>query len=176
MASTRAATRGTVAVIAVAAVVVLLTGCDKVDKPTSDSSAPSLQWTVLDETTKQSTTIAGQGDFPGVRGRSYNVTLKAIDAQGIHEIRLGSSTAWGCKSGNLGQSHGPSLDTEDVQVLNPDADGKVLTEIFLLRSTSAIFDCSSGFTFSGGTTSMFGTGKNYFNGVTKGTLKINVGP
>lgn len=159
------------------AILVLLAsqGCAKVPKPTSDSTPPTLTWSVYNQNTSTTVQINGSGTLNAKSGESYRVTLTANDPQGIHEITLGSNTGWQCVSGNIAQSAGPGLGVLDKQDLQPDSQNNVLTSIFLIQQANiGPFDCQPGFTFSGASVEFDGTGTNYFNGVTKGTLKFNV--
>ena len=150
-------------------------GCRRVPKPSSDSTPPTLRWSVFNNETRTTQEIAGSGTVNAKQGESFRVTLFADDPQGIHEITLGSSTSWSCSSGDVGQNHGPSLDATDKQTLQPDSGGNVLTSIFLIRNANlGPFECQSGFKFGGGSVQLFGTGENYFNGVTKGQLTFSV--
>lgn len=157
--------------------------CQK-PKPTSDSTPPTLKWKVLNKNTNQfvifdeatkSTEAVGNATVPAKIGDSYRVTLIANDDEGVHEISVTGSSEWGCSTGNVGQSHGPSLETTDTQPLEPNSEGKVLTSIFLLREVEiGPFPCQAGWNFDGGSKSVIGTAKNYFNGVTKATLVFKV--
>ncbi len=161
----------------VAAVLVLLVSpaCRRVSKPTSDSSPPKLRWDIFNHNTNEAIQKIGNATINVNKGDRFRVTLIAEDPQGIHEITLGSSTAWGCTSGSVGQQHGPSLDVLDKQTLQPDSQGNVLTKIILLRDANlGPFNCQSGFTFTGGNVTMMGTGKNYFNQTTKANLVLKV--
>ncbi len=160
--------------LVVSVLLLLLTslGCEKVPMPTSDSTPPTLKWSVIPESgpTQQ---ITGSGTITALAGETYTVTLTAEDPQGIHEITLGSSTFWQCISGDIGQNHGPSLDASDVQTLQPDSDGNVLTSIFLIRDVNfGPFNCQSGYTLTGASVTLFGKGENYFGGITEGTLQF----
>ena len=158
------------------AVAVLFSGtCEKVPRPNSDSTSPTLEWVVTNDGTNEQQVFQGGGSINTAQGTTFTVTLKARDPEGVHEIRLGGSSQWSCQSGDIGQNVGPSLGSTDVQILNPDSEGNVLTEIFLLRDVEAgPYNCQSGFQLRGGTETLHGTGENYFSGVTQGTLTFHV--
>ncbi len=156
-------------------VMIMSQACSTVPMPTSDSTPPILNWNVYNEDTRTTSQYIGNATLSAKSGDSYRVTLTAEDPQGIHEITLGSSTSWQCVSGDLAQNAGPSLDATDKQDLQPDSQGNVLTSILLMRQANiGPFDCQAGFTFNGGSVAFFGTGTNYFNGVTQATLTFNV--
>jgi hypothetical protein len=163
--------------IAFAAVALLLlsAGTCKTPAPKSDFTPPSLEWVVRNTDTNVSQTFNGNGTVQAKHGESYQVTLKAIDPQGIHEITLGGSASWTCLGGSLGQNAIADFATAK-QTLNPDSMGNVLTQIFLLQNANFDFHCNSGFTFSSGNEQLIGTGENYFSGKTTGTLTFNVKP
>lgn len=142
--------------------------------PTSDSTPPSLIWVIVNENDNETTEIKGNATIPAYIGDRYRVTLKAEDPEGVHEISLGGETYWGCQgSGGLAQKSGPSLEKVDKQVLEPNNEGKVLTSIFLMREVElSSLPCQSGYTFSGGAKTFYGTGKNYFGGEIKKQLKF----
>jgi len=152
---------------------VALTACEKVDKPTSDSTAPLLKWTVNNTSTSETKEIAGSGTIQATVGHHFTVTLKAEDPQGIHEITISVSTGWQCVQGNLQKNAGPGLGAQKKQTLEPDSQGKVLTSIVLLESvTMGPYDCQSGYQATSGASTFEGSGTNYFNGKTNGTLTI----
>lgn len=160
---------------AAVALLLLSAGTCKTPAPKSDSTPPSLEWVVRNTDTNVSQTFNGNGTVQAKRGEFYQVTLKAIDPQGIHEITLGGSASWTCLSGSIGQNAVADFATAK-QTLNPDSMGNVLTQIFLLQNANLDFHCNSGFTFSSGNEQLIGTGENYFSGKTTGMLTFNVKP
>ena len=142
--------------------------------PASDSTPPRLQWVVRNRTTNVSHTFNGTATMNVRRGNRFLITLNAIDRQGIHEITLGGHATWNCRSGNLGQQRDAAEKTQ-VQTLHPDANGHVLTRIFLLRDSTPM-PCGSGFHFAHGSETFVGTGENYSHGKTAGTLTLSVAP
>jgi hypothetical protein len=162
--------------IAVVLALLALAACEKVDKPTSDSTPPELTWHV-ENLTKNTT-----ADFPatgatvtGAKGDGFRVTLTAKDPEGIHKITMGGGYVRGCRSGDVAQAANGDF-APQTQTLNPDAQGKVLTSIFLINSYDPDVTCNAGFTWTGTTISLAGTGTNYFNGTTNGSISIAVNP
>jgi hypothetical protein len=156
----------------------VMTGCPpRVTKPSSDSTPPVVKWNVFNHGTNESQDFTGNAKVTAKRGDLFRVTLKVEDPEGVSMLSLGSSSQWTCVSGGVAQSSGPSLDKTDVQTFQPDSSGKVLTSSFLMRDANLDFKCQqSGFTFSGGSVSFFGTGENYFKGKTQATLVIEAKP
>jgi hypothetical protein len=169
--------RRTGARVLVAAAVVLLTttACDKVPKPTSDSTPPTLNWHVENRTTSTASDYAGSGTVTGKKGDEFRVTLTAKDPEGIQKITLGGGYTRSCVSGGLGQS-GQGDFAGQTQTLAPDSNGNVLTQIFLINSYTPDVTCSSGYTWQGTSIGLVGSGVNYFSGTTNGTLTINITP
>lgn len=159
----------------VAGSLLLAAGTCKTPKPTSDNTPPELRWFVHNNDTGNDLQLVGDASLPAKRGESYKVTLKAIDSGGVHKITLGGTASWTCTQGNIGQNK-VADEVTDVQNLNPDSNNQVLTSIILIRDTNLTMPCQSGFTFSGGTRQLFGTGENYFGGVTNAKLTFNVTP
>jgi hypothetical protein len=154
-----------------------MVGCPRVTKPSSDSTPPVVKWNVFNQVTNESQDFTGNAKVQAKRGDLFRVTLKVEDPEGVSMLSLGGSSQWTCVSGEASQQGGPSLDKTDVQTFQPDSNGKVLTNSFLIREANLDFKCQqSGFTFSGGSASYFGTGENYFNGKTQSTLVIEVKP
>lgn len=153
-------------------VMLMMQGCDKTSAPTSDSTPPTLKWTVIRPDTPNQT-INGSGNITAQPGDSFDVTLTAEDPQGIHEISLAATTSWTCSAGDVAQTSGPSLGSPTVQTLSPDSEGNVLTSIFLIEDVNfGPFNCPAGYTLIGATITLLGTGENYFSGVTNGSLVI----
>jgi hypothetical protein len=135
---------------------------------------PRLQWIVRNATTNVTHTFDGTATMKVKHGTVFHITLNAIDRQGVHRITLGGEAVWTCRSGNLGQQRDAAEATQ-VQTLHPDANGHVLTKIFLLRHGNAM-PCSGGFHFDHGTETLLGTGENYDHQTTKATLTLNATP
>jgi hypothetical protein len=159
----------------VACILFVIAGCDKVQKPPKDTTPPVLRWTAIKSETGDQLKFTGNGTINARMGDYFTVILVAEDTEGIHQIKLGASTGWSCRNGDVGQNVGPSLGAQMVQNLNPDAQGKVLTSIFLIQNANMTFQCQSGFIFTGGSTVFSGSGTNYGGQIVTGKLTINVG-
>lgn len=162
-------------VILAALLVAGAAGCEKVPKPSSDSTPPTLKWHVENRTTETATDVAGTGSVSGKKGDEFRVTLIANDPEGVHQITMGGGYTRSCISGGLGQAANGDY-AGQVQNLNPDSDGNVLTQIFLIQSITPDVTCSGGFTWQNTKISLVGSGTNYFNGKTNGSLTITVTP
>jgi hypothetical protein len=164
-------------VLALAAVALLVgtAACQKVPKPTSDSTPPVLKWHVENRTNNTVTDIVGSGSVSGKQGDDFRVTLTANDPEGIEKITMGGGYTRNCLQDGAGQTASGSYAGQQ-QTLAPDGQGNVLTQIFLIQSISPDVTCSSGFTWKSTTIGLTGTGTNYFNGTTTGKLTISVTP
>ncbi len=153
-------------------------GCSpQIPKPSSDSTPPTLRWSVLNKADNSTQSISGSGTIAAHIGDFYVVTFFAEDPQGIHKINLAANTFWQCAGGDAAQNHGPSLGATQSNTLQPDSQGNVVTSTFLIQNADiSSFDCQSGFTFNGGNMTFSGGGENYFNGTTQATLVFNVSP
>lgn len=159
--------------LAVGLLVILQGASCKTPAPTSDSTPPVLKWSVVNDVTRETQKFTGDGNVTGSAGDSFTVTLRAEDPQGVHRIALGGSATWSCVQGEIGQTKIAEYET-DVQELEPDSEGKVLTKIFLIRDVDlSSFSCPSGFAFGGGSVELVGEGENYFGGTTMGTLTLS---
>lgn len=145
----------------------------KTTKPTSDSTAPVVKWSILHKPSNQQQEIMGDGTIAQKPDETLTVTFIATDPEGIHEITLGGGGSFSCIGNGIGQN--TSIDQKtDVQTLNPDSAGNVLTQIFLIRDVDLnAWKCNPGFTFNGGSLTLIGTGENYFHGKTTAQLTIN---
>jgi hypothetical protein len=164
-------------VLALAAVALLVgtAACQKVPKPTSDSTPPTLKWHVENRTANTATDIVGSGSVTGKQGDDFRVTLTANDPEGIEKITMGGGYTRQCLQDGAGQT-ASGLYAGQQQTLAPDGQGNVLTQIFLIQSISPDVTCSSGFTWKSTTIGLNGSGTNYFNGTTTGKLTISVTP
>ena len=164
-------------VLGLLTVTVLLgaSACQTVPKPTSDSTPPTLKWHVENRTNSTATDIVGSGTVSGKKGDDFRVTLLANDPEGIKKITMGGGYTRSCAGNGLGQT-GNGDYAGQSQTLSPDAQGKVLTQIFLIQSISPDVTCSGGFTWQGTSIGLNGSGTNYFSGTTNGTLTISVTP
>lgn len=166
--------RSMLPVTAAIACTLLLAGCPKVQNSSDDKTPPTLRWTAIKAETNDQIKFNGNGTINAKLGDYFTVILVAEDTEGIHQIKLASSTGWSCRNGDVGQNVGPSLGAQMVQNLNPDAQGKVLTSIFLIQNANMMFQCQSGFHFTGGSTVFSGSGTNYGGQTVSGKLTINV--
>ncbi len=152
-----------------------LVGCPTVKKPTSDPTPPTLEWVVTNLSTSQVQTFANDGSLTVPIGTSYRVVLNAMDPEGVSQISLGASISWTCSDGDVAQNHS-SLGAKDVQDLQPDQNGNVLTKIFLIRSGDLNFECQPDLPFSDGDQGFEGGAKNYFGGQATGHFSFHVTP
>ncbi len=155
-------------------------GCEneKVPKPSSDSTLPTLRWHVENRNTGAVTDHYGSGVVTGKKGDYYRVTLFAKDPEGIYKITIGAGTQKGCSGVSNGEpigSVGFGLGAVKSQTFGPDGAGNVLTRIFMIESYTPDTTCTN----EGGVWSYFtfhvaGSGTNFFNGTTNGLLTITV--
>lgn len=166
----------TTAVILAAGLLLLgAAACEKVDRPTSDPTPPTLNWHVENRTTNTSQDIAGTGKVTGKKGDDFRVTLTATDHEGIQKISMGGGYTTACLSGDVG-SNAQGVFNSQNQTLAPDAQNKVLTQIFLIQSVTPDTTCPGGTDWKSTSIGLNGSGTNYFNGTTTGTLTITVTP
>jgi|SRR3972149_3582860 len=153
----------------------LLTSCDKTTKPSSDATPPVLKWHIENQSTNVSTDIVGSGSFSAKQNETLRVTLKAEDSEGVSYIELGGGYVVSCQAGDAATNASGGY-TTDVQTLAPDAQGNVLTLIFLIRTITPDVTCPGGLSFVKTIVSLNGTSRNYFSGETKSTLTLNITP
>src|SRR5437879_2938903 len=144
-------------------------GCGStVKKPTSDSTPPSLVWNVYNHDTNQQTDYPGSPTINAKRGEKYRVTLKANDPEGVNWIKInpalgGGEIAWQCTSPPGGEKLGQN-NTADLgpmsQNLALDANGNVLTSIFLIYELDFTLDCQAGWNFVSGSAKLTGQASN----------------
>jgi hypothetical protein len=167
--------RSMVALLALSTLVVGAVACEKVNKPTSDSTPPILTWHVENLTQSTTADYTGNGTVTGKKDDEFRVTLTAHDPEGIQKITMGGGYTRSCAANGVGQSAQGDYATQ-TQTLSPDSNGKVLVQIFLIQSITPDITCSQGFDWKGTTISLVGTGTNYFNGTTSATLSLTVTP
>jgi len=165
--------RSKLSLTAAIACALLLAGCPNVQKPSDDTTPPTLRWTAIKAGTNDQFKFNGNGTINAKLGDYFTVILVAEDTEGIHQVKLASSTGWSCRNGDVGQNVGPSLGAQMVQNLNPDAQGKVLTSIFLIQNANMMLQCQAGFQFTGGSTVFSGSGTNYGGQTVNGKLTIS---
>ena len=159
-------------------------GCKKVQKPQSDSTPPKLVWNVLDKASNANADHPGSPTINVHRGDKFHVTLKADDPEGVKSIELNpglgsGEISWTCKAPpggeNIAQTKTADLGPQ-TQNLSPDANGNVLTSIFLIQDLDFTMECQSGWIFTSGKAMLTGRASNYFAGTTTETLTFTVSP
>ena len=161
-----------------------IASCQKVPQPKSDSTPPSLVWNVFNYGTSAQADHNGNPTINVKRGEKYRITLKANDPEGVKQIKLNPSLgsgelSWTCKAPpggeNVAQNKNATLGPL-VQDLSVDANGNVLTSIFLLQDVDFTMECQSGWSFTSGSGKLTGQASNFFNGTTTATISFNVSP
>ncbi len=167
-----------------AALLITMASCQKVKKPKSDSTPPSLAWNVLNLVTGQQADHAGSPTINARRGERFQVTLKANDPEGVKSIQLNpglgsGEMAWTCKAPpggeNVAQNKNAVLGPQ-TQNLAPDANGNVLTGIFLRQDLDFAMECQTSWIFISGSAKLTGQATNYFAGTTTEAITFNVSP
>jgi hypothetical protein len=162
----------------------IIAGCQKVKKPQSDSTPPKLVWNVFNHGTSAQADHPGSPTINAKRGELYRITLKANDPEGVKLIQVNPSLgsgelAWTCKAPpggeNVAQNKTATLGPMS-QSLAPDADGNVLTSIFLIQELDFTMVCQAGWGFTSGSAKLTGQASNYFGGTTTETLTFKVSP
>jgi hypothetical protein len=143
--------------------------------PTSDSTVPLLSWHVENQSNGTSANISGSGAAAAKANETLRITLKADDPEGVKYIELRGGYTVDCRAGSAASNASGGY-TTDAQTLGPDADGKVLTSIFLIKTITPDTACPGGSTFVKTTVSLNGVARNYFSGQANATLVINVSP
>jgi outer membrane biogenesis lipoprotein LolB len=75
-------------------IVCALTACTTTIPNTTEKTAPSLTWKVLNRDTNTIQTYTGNASMTVTQGTDYVVTLVAEDTGGVRQITLGSSSKW----------------------------------------------------------------------------------
>lgn len=156
----------------------------KVKLPKSDSTPPSLVWTVFSYDTNTQTDHPGSPTIQAKLGDSYRVTLEARDPQGVKSIQINPTVGSGEISWSCSDPPGPpplqqskhALLGPMTQNLSADSSGYVLTSIFLIQDLDLGLSCQVGWTFGGGTATLTGQASNYFGGVTTEVIEFVVAP
>jgi hypothetical protein len=161
-----------------------IVGCQRVKKPTSDSTPPKLVWNVFNHGTSAQADHPGSPTIDAKRGEKYRITLKANDPEGVKSIQLNPSLgsgemSWTCKAPpggeNIAQNKNATLGPM-TQNLSPDADGNVLTSIFLIQELDFTMECQPGWSLISGSAKLTGQSSNYFGGTTTETITFKVSP
>jgi hypothetical protein len=150
--------------------------CPKVNKPTSDSTPPTITWKVTNKATSAVQPFTGNGSFKAKWGERYAVKMTAADSGGVNEASLVSSTGWQCKTGDVAKNAGPGLESPDVEKHDVWPSGQVCSEIVKFRDLDFSFSCQPGYQFSSGSAVLTAVGKNFYGGVTTAKLTITVTP
>jgi hypothetical protein len=164
--------------------VLTIAGCQKVSKPNADPTPPSIVWNVFNYGTNAQADHPGSPTLNAKRGEKFRITLRANDPEGIKSIKLNPTLgsgelSWTCKAPpggeNVAQNKNATLGPLERSV-GPDANGEVLTSIFLIQDLDLTMECQKDWIFVSGTAKLTGQGTNYFAGTTAGTLTFNVSP
>lgn len=144
----------------------------RTNRPNADSTPPTVKWAIQHRPGNWQE-IVGDGSINQLPNESLNVLFIVIDPEGVHRIGLAGSSTITCMSG-ADRTGGISDEFPEVQTLNPDSAGQVLTRMFMFRAVGPFTPvCEPGYSFSSGSYTLHGTGENYFGGITRATLIIN---
>ena len=161
-----------------------IASCQKVKKPQSDSTPPKLIWNVYNYGSNSQADHPGSPTINAKRGERYRVTLKANDPEGVKQIQLNPTLgsgemSWTCKGPpggeNVAQNKNATLGPL-TQNLAPDANGNVLTSIFLMQDLDFTMECQANWSFTSGGAKLTGQASNYFAGTTTETITFKVSP
>lgn len=166
----------------------IFTSCDntKIKLPESDDTPPKLIWNVYNLDTEVGNNFNGSPTINAKHGERYRITLKAEDKNGgVKFIKInpnlgGGETSYTCKpivvtGENIAQSKSGLLGPM-TQNLSPDADGKVLTSIFLIYNLDFNMKCQDGWQFVGGSAYLTGQASNYHGGITTEKINFKISP
>jgi hypothetical protein len=150
-------------------------GCDKVTKPSSDSTPPTLTWRIENQSAGTDQSIVGNGTVAAKPNETLRITLKSDDPEGVSYIELGGGYVVNCQGSGVASNNSGGYG-KDIQNLSPDTDNKVLTKIILVKTITPDTACPGGTSFVKTTVSLNGVGRNYFSGQTNAALGVNVAP
>jgi hypothetical protein len=153
----------------------LIAACEQTPDAPHDTSLPSLVWHVQNLTTHDEFDFADSGRLTGTGADQFLVTLTAADPEGIQSSYLGGESSRVCAMDSIAQSS-DALYAGQSCTLMPDAEGNVPTETSLELSITPESTCDEGFTWQGTTILLFGTGTNYDDGMSDGTLAMDIRP
>lgn len=145
----------------------IFSACTTTTAPTSDTTPPILTWFIHNQTTGDTSSIAGNGTVNGSMNDTFSITLKAEDPQGIKFIQLGGNGQMLCQGGGpeFPQSTASFALGQDSQSLSPDSSGNVLTSIILIKPVAPETTCASAsFSLINYKVFLDGLGSNYFPG------------
>jgi hypothetical protein len=149
----------------------MLAGCGKGSPNTTETTAPTLSWSVLNQETKQRQEVQGDGTMTAGPNDKYFVVFKANDEGGVKTLSLGGAAVWSCSKGGIGQKKTADYVTQS-QTFHPDSNGQVDQYVFLSRTVSTGWGCQSGYQFGGGSANLQGSASNYAGKQAQATLKI----
>jgi hypothetical protein len=155
----------------------LIAGCTTT-KPASDSTPPTLTWTVVNLGTNETQTFKKSGQIFTPVGGEYRITLTAKDDGGVHKLEWHATTDFTCSqadSTSMINDVGVSFNAADTY--EPNAANEVLSAVPFIRNVTLIgTTCPPGTPFDGGNTAILASTENYFAGKTKGVLNIGIKP
>ena len=151
---------------------VLLLGCEgcKTKPNPSDTTPPTIDFTVLDRTTGTSTPLAGGGTVHVAFGDDLLITACANDHGGVKSITTSSNESFGCLLGDVAEASGPGLAVQQTQKLGLDEDGNAWRRYCVLRDAKLAFPCQKGYIFTGGSYVMSLSARNFANLQGSGSL------
>ena len=162
----------------------VIASCQRVQKPKSDSTPPSLVWNVFNYATSAQSDHNGSPTINVKHGERYRITLKANDPEGVKQIQFNPTVGsgelvWTCKAPpggeNVAQNKNATLNGL-AQDLFPDTSGNVSTSTFLLYDVDFKMECQQGWSFTSGSGKLTGQASNYFSGTTTATISFTVSP
>jgi hypothetical protein len=167
-----------------------LAGCKSITLPKSDSTKPTISWSVVDHSAHTTVDFEGNGGPVTIKAESgVEVTCIAVDSDGgIHELKVEGKFVGDFRDGldpGTGQYWFKNNSSEWLptahQTLNPQ-NNKVLTKVTILNDatpshiTSGNSPINEPFHAWLGTLTFTATATNYFNGVTTSTLELKIEP
>ena len=155
--------------------VVVGNGC-KTTPNYSDTTPPTIDWTVANLTKGAETKVTGSGSVHAKHGDQLRVTACVNDDGGVKELTSSSTFAYSCSGGGIGQNTGPSLGAIETTPLGLDANGEAWSRYCRIYTIGLDFHCSSGLNFNSGSYSFNLSGKNFSGLSASATLGIIVDP
>jgi hypothetical protein len=145
-----------------------------VDRPRSDNTVPELRWVVRNRNTGRELELVGNATLDVREGESVVVMFKGIDREGLHRLSLGIDSGWSCTNDSEGQQVTPDFPAIR-QALEPDNNGHVLTTSMIYREIRfGPYGCPNGGRVESAGTALFGSGENYFSGISTARLTFVV--
>jgi len=163
--------------------VLLISACNKVPLPESDDSAPRVDWRIIDalggglarggNSLSDATTTAYAGEMAVVQ-------LQAQDSEGVKRVKLSDPVmTFTCvsASGDTFTDGDTNLVLDyQEEILGPDADGEVFSELWLVDTVYFNYDCGDGFTLGEARAIFYAEVENYFGSVSTGNLELIYAP